>query len=93
MPWKDALQDLQRAAELLPQDRGIRTEIQTVQRDLRAHREAVIKHFWLEIEGILPREAQKKMFVNVFQPAARAPGSLETCPELPYYIIYIYLII
>ncbi|CAK9097335.1 N-terminally processed] [Durusdinium trenchii] len=52
--YEDALKDLQRAAELMPQDRGIRSEIQAVQRDLRAH-----------------REAQKNMFVNVFDPGSR----------------------
>eukprot|EP00435_Cladocopium_sp_Y103_P021326 s1353_g5.t1 len=40
------------------QDRGIRAEIQTVQHDLRAH-----------------REAQKNMFVKVFQPPDRAYDS------------------
>lgn len=55
--YEDALQDLQKAAELMPQDRGIRAEIQTVQHDLRAH-----------------REAQKNMFVKVFQPPDRVQG-------------------
>lgn len=55
--YEDALKDLQKAAELMPQDRGIRSEIQAVQRDLRVH-----------------REAQKNMFVNVFQPPNRAQG-------------------
>eukprot|EP00434_Breviolum_minutum_P022727 symbB.v1.2.020053.t1/scaffold1665.1/size106850/14 len=59
--YEDALKDLQKAAELMPQDRGIRSEIQAVQRDLRVH-----------------REAQKNMFVNVFQPPNRAQGEKQT---------------
>lgn len=55
--YEEALQDLQKAAELMPQDRGIRAEIQSVQHDLRAH-----------------REAQKNMFVKVFQPPDRLQG-------------------
>lgn len=37
--FEAALQDLQRAAELQPQDRTIRAEIQSVQRGLKAHKE------------------------------------------------------